>query len=216
MKKLYWDIFLTAIFLLTMCFHFLPRILHEILGLVMLATIVIHLKQNFYWLKNLKRGTWTHRRIFSTLINFLLLAIFITVLVTGICMSNYLFKDTIPPDIHRNMWIHQHHVSLPYLFLILSGVHIALNRHFLLAKIPIKKIPLRMILTLSAGAGIVGSFMNRVGDRILMKHIFATPATELPFIIFFILLSGIIVFYALLTVAFEKILNFFKNQRMKS
>ena len=206
MKKFLLDMILLVLFILVMSFHFIPRILHEILGLVMFAAFLLHLAWNFGWIKNIRRGSWPRRRIFSTLINFLLLATFTIIFVTGVCMSNYLFKDFIPPEINRNMTLHQHHVALPYLFLILLGAHLSLNRQILLGRLPkMKKNFARIVLIIFAAAGIYGSFMNRIGDRLLMKHIFATPATELNFGTFIFLLLGVMILYALITFSLEKI-----------
>lgn len=45
--------------------------------------------------------------------------------------------------------------------------------------------------------GVWGSFMNRAGDRLLMKHIFATEASSQPGGIYVLLLAGMLGLYVL-------------------
>ena len=52
--------------------------------------------------------------------------------------------------------------------------------------------------------GVWGSFMNRVGDRLLMKHIFATEATNQPGEVYALLLAGMLGLYVLAGIAIGK------------
>ena len=204
MKKYFLDLFLLIIFLAAMSFHFLPRNLHEIFGVIMFAAVILHLILNRRWLLNLRKKNFTRRKIFPTLIIFFMFATFLTIFVTGICMSNYLFRDFVSFEIRRNFIIHQLHVAVPYILMILIGLHIGLhwreiwNRFLnffgLKQKSLTYKIISKIFLLLIICGGIYGAFLNRVGDRILMKHIFATPATELnlpEFLILFLATMGI-------------------------
>ena len=204
MKKIFLDITVLVLFLLVMSFHFLPRILHEIFGLIMPVAVAIHLIENRRWFLNLNHGKWTKRKIFSALINFSILLCFFVILAAGICMSNYIFNEIIPLDIRRNMTIHQLHVSLPYVLMILIGVHVGLHWREIWNRfinfVGVKKnsckykVSCCILSTVIICFGIYGAFLNRVGDRILMKHIFATPATELSwaeFLFLFVATGGI-------------------------
>ena len=208
MKRYFLDAALLIIFLSEMSFQFMPHILHEILGLVMAAVIVCHSVQNRNWFFNFSRGKSSRRKIFSTLINFSMLITVLVTLVSGICMSNYIFNEVVPLDIRRNITIHQLHVSTPYLMMIFVGLHIGLHfqeifqrlKHFLGVKTfsTPQKVCGYIFFAAIMFAGIYGAFLNRLDDRLLMKHIFATPATELPFAIFVILfLSTMAIFVAL-------------------
>ena len=201
-KRKFLDAALIILFLLTMSFYFLPRILHEIFGVLMAATVFAHVFINRQKIFSMFKGKLTARRIFSNAVNLLLIALFITILTTGIFLSNFIFHDFIPPELHRNMFFHQLHVALPYLMMILIGLHIGLDGKVIRWKGGKLKVILAAVIIC---AGVYGSFLNRVGDRILMKHIFATPATELPLPIFLLLLLSTILFYAVLIVIAEKI-----------
>jgi len=214
MKKYFLDAALLVIFLLAMSFHFLPRILHEIFGIVMLVLVAWHLWLNRRWLLNLARGKLPLRKIFSALINFSMLASFLITLVTGIFMSNYIFSDLIPLDLRRNITVHQLHVSAPYWLMILIGLHVGLNLQEIFQRLKhsfgIKKFSTRqkfcggIFFAGMVGLGIYGAFLNRVGDRLLMKHIFATPATEFSIGAFWILFLSTMAIYSVLSFWLDK------------
>ncbi len=120
-------------------------------------------------------------------------------------MSNHLFKDMIPLELQRDIALHQHHVSLPYWMLVLMGLHAGLHWRSLKGRLgKVCSIPLLLIL---AVIGIYGSIQNRLGDRIMMKHIFATPAAELPGAEYVLLLLGIFALYVLVGIGLEKLLE---------
>ena len=203
MKNFILDVAVLIIFFAVMSFHFLPRNLHEIFGLMMLAAVSIHLFEN-------RRHLFSARKkFFSRLINFSMLICFLTIFATGICMSNYIFSDIVPLEIRRNMTIHQLHVSLPYLLMIFIGVHIGLhwlelwNRILNLLRVNKNtlryKIFCRVGAVVTIGLGIYGAILNRLTDRLLMKHIFATPATELSWIEFLILFAATTEIFSLAT-----------------
>ena len=198
------------LFLLTMSFHFLPRISHEIFGLIMAAVVLIHFfinRRKFFYLMN---GKISIRKFLSALIILSATIIFVIILISGVCMSNYIFKDFIPMAIRRNMLIHQLHVSMPYLFMILIGCHIGLHWReiFKIKNLMLQKIFMAIIFCV----GIYGSFLNRVGDRILMKHIFATPATELSIILFFIIIFSTTAIYAVIIFILDEKIRLCKNK----
>ena len=206
MKRILLDCFILTIFLLTLSFSFLPKLLHEVLGLLLPIAVVLHLVWNRSWFSALRRGKWTWLRSLQTVCNALLIVGLFIVLGTGVCLSNHLFKDMIPLYLQRNMTLHQLHVSLPYGMLLLVGLHLGLHWHGwwerFLQKMGWQRSTWRyraacLVAVLGLlGSGIYGSFLNRVGDRLLMKHIFATEATKEPFAVFFLLLLGIMALYA--------------------
>ena len=218
MKKYFLDATLLTAFLLVMSFHFLPRILHEVLGVVMLAAVILHFVLNRRWFFNFYRGKLSARKIFSTLINFSMLATFAVIFASGVCMSNYIFNDFVSLELRRNFTLHQLHVSLPYILMILIGLHIGLhwrelwNRFLNFMKWQKNSLRLKVGCYISIFAticlGIYGAFLNRVGDRILMKHIFATPATELSFAEFAILFLATMSIYSIAIYFIDK--KFFK------
>ncbi|MBR4695002.1 MAG: DUF4405 domain-containing protein, partial [Selenomonadaceae bacterium] len=127
MKRIIWDVLMLAMFLAVMSFPFLPKVLHEVLGVTLPLAAAMHLIWNRRWLAALPSGKWNMRRVLPTVINVLLILSMAAVAVTGICLSNHLFKGIIPLELARNITVHQLHVSLPFLMLILVGLHLGLH-----------------------------------------------------------------------------------------
>lgn len=201
MKNLLIDAILFALFVAELSFHFLPKIFHEILGVAMEATIIIHIATNRRRFVSLIKKM-TPRKIFSATINILLTICATIILITGVCRSNYLFVDAVSSELRRNMTIHQLHVAAPYVMLILIGIHVGLHWRELWQRF-FKRFGAEIFFKAAAiilsAVGVAGFFLNRVGDRILMKHIFATPATDLPAVTFILMTIGGMAFYALIT-----------------
>ena len=212
MKNLWLDAILFVLFAAELSFHFLPKILHEILGVAMAAAILIHIWINRRRFLSLTKKM-TPRKIFSATLNILLTICAGITFVTGVCMSNYLFVEAVSADLRRNMTLHQLHVAAPYVLLILIGIHVGLHWRELWQRL-FKRLGKEIFFKAAAGilsaVGVAGFFLNRVGDRILMKHIFATPATDLPAALFVLLITGGVVFYALITFLLDE---FFRKGR---
>ena len=210
MNRKFLNLAMMILFLLTMSFHFLPRIFHEIFGVIMAIATVIHVFINRRQFFGLMRGKISIRKIFAALIILSAIIIFIIILISGVCMSNHLFRDFIPMAVRRNMLIHQLHVSMPYIFMILIGCHIGLHWReiFKIKNFMVQKIFMAVVFCI----GVYGSFLNRVGDRILMKHIFATPATELSLILFLIILFSTTIIYAVIIFILDEKIRLCKNK----
>lgn len=200
---------LPLLFLPIMCFHYVPKVLHEVLGILWLVLVLIHIGQNRQWFASFMRGPWSILRIIGTVIDILLLMVLVGLVGAGSGISNHLFKEIMPLDIQRSILIHQLHVSLPYALLILMGLHWGLHFKGWWARWQLPWpacLPLKAVLALLVvGGGIYGSFLDRVGDRLLMKHIFATPATGEPAVIYVSLLLAIWGLYVLMGMLLAKL-----------
>ena len=220
MRNFLVDAILLALFVAEMSFHHLPKILHEVLGVLMVALIIFHIAINFRRVVSLTKKM-TPRKFFCLEIDVALFLITAIIFVTGVCMSNYLFPDVVSSAFRRSMTIHQLHVSAPYVLMILIGMHLGLHWHefwqrflslFGLAELyqRRKEIFHTAIVMLSL-IGVAGFFLNRLTARIAMKHIFATPATNLPAAIFILLIVGGVAFFAVATFFIDK--KFFVRRR---
>ena len=208
MIRLAIDALLIALFVAELSFNYLPKEFHEILGVALVAVVLVHFAINFKRLVALTHKITTRKFLAIEVVLALGLATLI-ILLTGLCQSNYLFPDFANATLRRNMTIHNLHTSSPYVMTILIGMHIGLHWHELRQKIlkllgaeeffqRWKRIFDGMILTLAA-FGVLDLFLNRFLSRIMMKHVFATPATDLPAPIFIFLLIGSITFFAVVT-----------------
>ena len=90
---------LPLLFLPIMCFHYVPKELHEVLGILWLILVLTHIGQNRQWFAALRRGRWPLLRIIGTVIDLSLLILVIVIVGAGSGISNHLFKDIMPMDI---------------------------------------------------------------------------------------------------------------------
>ena len=212
-----------VLFLAVMSFNFIPKMLHEVLGLALLLAAILHLIWNHRWLGALWHGRWSGTRLITVVINFLLMLSLAVVFVTGVCLSNYLFKGWISLELARNMTIHQVHISLSFLLLIIIGLHLGLHlkawwQHLKKARcfrgsLLYYRMLARGTALIFIGLGSYGSFQNRIGDHLLMKHIFATPATSSSGSIYVLLLLAIMGLYAVVAYVWQEWLM--KKERRK-
>lgn len=198
MKKFLLDIILFALFVAELSFHHLPKVLHEILGVAMALAIVVHVAINFRRLTSLFKKI-TPRKIFIVTIDFALAIGAVVILFAGVCMSNYLFTDAVSFELRRNMTIHQLHVAIPYVMMILIGAHVGFHAQELRQRFSSVKNLFNVAIVALSIIGAFGLFFNRVHERILMKHIFATPATDLVAPLFMLLIIGGVIFFTLIT-----------------
>ncbi|MBR1396556.1 MAG: DUF4405 domain-containing protein [Selenomonadaceae bacterium] len=206
MKRFYLNIVLLILFLLIMSFHFIPKVLHEVLGLLVLPVIIVHCFWNWKAFKSSLRGNL--KKKLSAIIDIILLLCMVIIISTGICISNHLFNGMIDIKFQRNIIIHQLHVSVPFLFMILAGIHLGLHWQGMwqriknIFKLNTSKISYKIVTRLTVAMliviGIYGSFLDRVGDRLLMQHIFATDATQLPFAEFIFIMISIFSIYTVI------------------
>ena len=208
MRNLLIDAILFVLFVAELSFHYLPKSLHEILGVAFVVIIIVHIGINFRRFMALFK-IMSLRKFFSIEVNVVLLIGVAIILFTGVCMSNYLFPDAVSSAFRRNMTIHNLHTSTPYILMVLIGMHIGLHGGELRQKLlhffgaenfyQQRKYFFTAIYWTLAAFGLAGLFLNRFLSRILMKHIFSTPATDLIAPLFVLLIVGGVAFFALIT-----------------
>ena len=207
MKRFFLDIGMLVIMLVTMGFHFLPQLWHEILGLVLLAGVLWHLWLNRRWFSSLGRGLWSRLRFSQSSLGILLVLCFLLTMGTGIIISNHVFRELwTGVALHRSIFIHQLHIASAYSMVILGGMH--LGMHWLGLWQRIKRLPLLgrlehhpslrfWLLVLIGWAGVLASRLDHVGDRLLLKHIFGTVASRLPGAVYYLLVLCMMALYAM-------------------
>lgn len=200
MKKYILDLFMVILFLLLVSFQQLPKLLHEVLGVIFLIAVIAHIYLNRGYFSSLAKGKWNSFRVCQAVMNFSLLITFLWAVVTGIFLSNYLFKSFVPLELARSISIHSHHVSLPFLMIVLCGIHLGFHGKILLNKFLTNrnKFVTNVMIFVIISFGVYISFSNRIGDRLLQKHIFATPATEFNLPVYFMLHLALFLCYAIL------------------
>lgn len=208
MQKFALDLLLLVLLLLVMGFHFLPHVLHEVLGLVLLGGVLRHLLQSRRWFAALCRGSCGKERLLQAVLLWFLIAAFFTAVVTGMIISDHVFRALWQGvELHRSIPVHKLHIASAYLTVMLLGMHVGMHWQGLwqhLRKIPLlSRIEDRPGLRLSLLACICcagGAFLwlDQVGERLLLRHIFGTAASRLPAPVYFLLVLGLIGLCALI------------------
>lgn len=217
MKRFVLEMVLLLLLLLVMGFHFLPHVLHEVLGLVLLGGTIWHLLLNRRWFSTLFKGRYGKVRVLQTLMLWILVISFFTAMVTGIIISSHVFRELWQGvALHRSIFVHQLHIASSYVMVILGGMHVGMHWQGLWQRL--KKIPLLgkveshptlrfWLLVFIGWAGAALSRLDQVGDRLMMKHIFGTMASRLPATAYFLLLLCFIGLYAILFYYAQKYLQ---------
>lgn len=208
MKRILLDGSLFALLILLMGFHVLPKPLHEALGIVIGISVLLHLAWNGQWFPSLRRGSWNIRRTVSVLVNFGLTVSFFVALVSGLAIANRLLPGLFGIAWQKSIVAHQAHIASSYWLLIFSGLHLGLHWSALWTKFVRwrgwnassrrYRIGARCATIAVALLGVLGSFLHRIGDRLLMKHVFGTAATKLPPVAFLLVLVGIFGLYVVI------------------
>ena len=121
-KKLLIDIALGLLYVLLLGYVFTGGQFHEVAGIVFVIAIVVHNVVNKGWYKALKKGTYSRKRKFITVLNAALIADVAVILVTGIINSKYLFHTNI-----HIAWIGQLHTTLALVGLVLIVSHVLVH-----------------------------------------------------------------------------------------
>lgn len=201
MKRFVLDMTLLGLIMLVMGFHLLPGLPHEAGGLILLAGVGCHLLLNRRWFGSFWQGRWSGLRLMQTAIGLLLVIAFFSAAVTGCIISARLFRELwIGVPLHRSTFIHGLHTASAYLMAILGGMHLGMHWPGLwprLRRLPglgsLDRYPaLRLAaLALISWTGWRMWQLDRVGDRLLLKHLFGTVASRLPAGMYYLMLLGL-------------------------
>lgn len=172
-KRMLLDGTMLIVFLFLFDYRFVHNRGHEILAILLLVLILVHNRWNFSWYKSLRRGRWTKQRIFSFLIDAVLILSFITVMVTGLSISMTVF----PYHPFMPFWVNGLHVAAGYLMFIFIGLHLGLHWNAILPRLQkaasLKKSKIltwvnRLLLLVILASGVYFSFDCHVGNHLLM------------------------------------------------
>jgi hypothetical protein len=102
---------------------------HMVLGILFFILVFIHQKLNFSWYRSLRRGRWTKVRIFSALVNLLLICSFLVVFAGGIFLL---------PPIRDNLHILNiglAHAVAGHIMIFAIGLHLGLHVNAIVPRI---------------------------------------------------------------------------------
>ncbi|WP_294159588.1 hypothetical protein [uncultured Selenomonas sp.] len=207
MKRFRLDLLLAVLFVLVMGFRMLPPMLHEVFGLGMLVAVAIHIFWNARWFSALGRGGWRRLRVVQTLLNVFLHLSTGTALVTGIIISNHVLRPLLSSvPLHSSIFVHQLHVASACVMLAFLGMHVGMHWAGLWARMKtwpvLRSLDARStlrfwVLVLLGWAGCAYARLDHFGDRMMMRHVFKTPAGDLPVPVAYLMLACLIGLYAI-------------------
>lgn len=119
--KIILDIVMVCLLPTLMAYSLVGEKFHEIIGTVMFVLFIVHHVLNRNWYQALPKGKYNARRIFQTVLDFLLFAFMILQPVSGILMSKHLY--TFLPTLSITGVIRQMHMLLAYWGFVLISIH---------------------------------------------------------------------------------------------
>ena len=208
MRRFGLDILLLLLFILTMGFRLLAQTWHEVLGLALLVGMLVHLWLNRRWFTSWLRGRWGRVRVLQTVMNVLLLVSSLVALGTGMVISNHvLVQFLIHVPLHHDILVHQLHIASSFVMLAFLGMHIGmhwrglwqrLRRVPVLGRLDAHPVLRGWLLVLLFWGGCAYARLDHMGDRLLLRHIFSTPASQLPVGVSYLLLVCLLALFAIL------------------
>lgn len=178
------DVGMTMLLPLLMAYSLVGEVAHEWLGVMMLALFLLHLAQNFQWLKNIGKGTYSHFRLLQT---GLILLIFLTMLgsmMSGILMSAHVFRFL---HLHiQQTWTQSVHLFCAYWGFLFMSLHAGLHGAMILSLFRRRKKPfsplfhpiiLRSAASILAILGIAAFIRNKLFDYLFLQthFVFFSP-----------------------------------------
>ena len=116
------DVILGLLFIVLLGYAFTGAQLHEVIGIIFIAMIIIHNIISIKWYKAIKKGTYNRKRKIATAVNLALVTDMAAILVTGIINSRYLFHTGI-----HIAGIERLHAVLALVGFVLIAFHVMLH-----------------------------------------------------------------------------------------
>lgn len=173
--KIIIDVCMTVCLLFLMPYSLLGETLHEWLGIVMFVLFVTHHVLNRKWMAAVTKGKYTPFRIVQTLIVFVMLVLMLGSMVSGVLLSNHIFRAVRIAGI--SMAARQVHMFCAYFGMVVMSVHLGLHWNMVvnmtgkLFLYPSAKRTwiARVIAILLAGYGVYVGHKRQIGAYLLMK-----------------------------------------------
>lgn len=130
------DILLFILILVEFSRIYLPPEIHEIIGIVLIALVIIHLILNRKYIKSISKGKYHLKRSAMLIINIAFMVTFALTSILGLLSSQYVLTFM---NIGNLSTIYLHKI-FAYLCLILLGLHLGINLNTLFNRLGEKKI----------------------------------------------------------------------------
>ena len=119
------DILMTLALPCLMAYELIGQETHEILGLCIVGLFILHHAMNGQWHRNLFRGKYTAYRAVLTVLDVLMIIVFIDQAVTGIMMAKHVFPDL--PHVGRRSFARVLHLLGAYWGFTICCLHAGMH-----------------------------------------------------------------------------------------
>ena len=196
--RLFTDSGMTLALLLLMSYQLVGEKAHEWIGMAMFLLVIGHHVLNRRWTGNITKGKYTAHRILQTVIVALLALTMIGAMVSGILLSNYIFRFVRiegVANMARNI-----HILCAYWRFLLMAVHLGLHWNMMLRilerALPMTGIAKILGLLIAVYGGYAFYKREIVNYLFLRSHfVFFGPEESLGvFLLDYIAMMGMIVF----------------------
>ena len=130
--KVFIDIVMYIALILLMCEHSLVGLTHEVLGIILFISFIMHKALNYRWYKLILKRKINPKMLPSLIINFLIFVTLIILILSSLMISGYVFKGLISSNTMISRGLHM--VSSIW-FYILVSIHLGLHLNVMLYKI---------------------------------------------------------------------------------
>ena len=186
--KMIIDIAMVILLPMLMAYSLIGEKFHEIVGTIMLVLFIVHHILNRKWYTSLPRGKWNGRRIFQTVLDFLLLLFMILQPLSGILMSKHLY--TFLPVLPISAKAREVHMLLAYWGFVMLCIHAGTHLSAPVAKLDrtSKKVRITVLAIISAisAYGIYAFVKRGFPGYMFMRTAFAFFDYDEPRIYFFV------------------------------
>lgn len=129
--KILLNIIMTSLMIILMCEHNLQGLAHEILGIILFSSFIIHNLLNYNFYKVIFKGKVNKRMITLLVVNILTFITLIITIISSVIISSYLFNIGASASLMTGRSLHL--VSTVWLFILIS-IHLGLHLNSLLYK----------------------------------------------------------------------------------
>ncbi len=187
---------------LLMAYSLVGEAFHEVAGSLMLVLFIIHHWLNRAWWKNLFRGKYRAKRVFQTVLNFLLFLFMILQPLCGILMSKHLY--TFLPTANLSSLARAIHLPLANWGFVLMSLHAGTH---LGAMLPKKKGIVLSFLSALSLYGVYAFFKRQIPDYMFLRLPFVFFDYSEPRLFFFADYLAVMILFAVLGYGVTLLLN---------
>lgn len=173
---------------------------HEVLSIVLLVIFILHMKNNWTFFKNMRKGNYTPKRKIMTFVNVGLLVSFVVTMISGLIISKFLLQGIIPPDIAKTPIFKLAHKSVPFLMIMFIGLHLGLHweglwsRFKKFAHLPTGKAASLAYTGASMAIAVAGAYAfnaYRFADRLSLTKVKGIETDIVPFFLWHLSIAGL-------------------------